>query len=171
MVDTAEVYQICQFCLCIDSPSNLITSPCRCSHRVHQNCLEDWLNYKKHKKCEDCDYEFDVETKLKYTFIESIRIWLDHPINRNYFITQFVLNVFLNTVATVLIGITYAQIFHLLRDEENLFSRVNWRFGSFSLALLPSMLLFIRCNVIFIETQIIPWYRWWKSRIYYQLKI
>lgn len=162
---------ICQFCLCEDSQSSLIVSPCRCSHRLHKVCLENWLNYKKQKKCDDCDFEFDVETRLKYTFAESIRIWMEHPLNRTHFLTQLFLIVFLNTIATLLVGITSQHIAYLIRCEFNPFSRDYWRIGSFSLALIPSTLLFIRCNVIFVETQIIPWYFWWQSRTHYQLKM
>lgn len=171
MVDTAEVLQLCQFCLCEDSPSSLIVSPCLCSIRVHALCLENWLNYKKHKNCDDCNFVFNVETRLKYTFVESIRIWLEHPLNRTYFLTHIVLVVFLNTVAALLMGMTSQHIVRLLQNNLDHFSYEYWRLGSFALTLMPATLLFLRCNVIFVETHIIPWYRWWRSRIRYQLKI
>lgn len=161
---------MCQLCLCADVSSGLIVSPCPCSHRVHKMCLENWLNYKKQKRCDDCGFEFAVEKRLKYTFSESIRIWLEHPLNRSYFVTQFVLIVFLDTVTALLAGITSRHMVRFLWNELNPLSREYWRMGSFALALIPCMLLFIRCHAIFIETQIIPWYRWWQSRIHYQLK-
>lgn len=173
MVDirAEEVLRICHYCLCEDNPFNLIASPCRCSYGVHEQCLENWLNYKKQKRCDDCYFEFDVVAKLKYTFAESIRIWLDHPINRAYFRTQFVLIVFLNVIATLLITATSKHIFRLVQNKLNPFSHECWRMGSFTLALMASTLLFIRCNFIFLESQIFPWYRWWRSRLHHQLRV
>lgn len=172
MVDipVEEVLRVCHYCLCEDSPSSLITSSCLCSYGVHEQCLENWLNFKKQTKCDDCDFEFDVVAKLKYTFAESIRIWLEYPINRAYFLTQFVLIVFLNVMVTLLIGATSQHIFRLVQNGLNPFSNECWRMGSLTLALMLSMLLFIRCNIIFLESQIFSWYRWWRSRLHYQLR-
>lgn len=170
-VDTdGEVLQICQFCMCEDRSFSLIVSPCLCCHHVHKMCLENWLNYKKDKKCDDCSFEFEMSAKLKYTFTESIRIWLEHPLNRTSFYMQFTLLVFLYAIASFLIGITSQDIICVLREELNPISHAFGRLRSFPLAVLPSIFLFIRCNIIFIRSQIVPWYRWWHSRIYYELK-
>lgn len=171
MPNDVEQLQICQFCLCEDQPSTLITSPCWCAHHVHKMCLEKWLNYKRQKTCDDCHYTFDVLPTLKYKFIESIEIWLGHPLIRTYFVAQFLLTAFLNTIATLLIGMARQQLTHLLCKGMNPFSNEYWHFGSFALALIPTTLLFVRCNTLFVQAQIMPWHRWWQSRIYYQVKL
>lgn len=171
MVDTAEILQICQFCLCEDSVTNLIVSPCQCSYHVHKICLEDWLNYRKHKKCDNCNSVFNVEARLKYTFVVSVRIWLEHPIIWKYFLTHTLLIVILNTLFTLLMGMATEHIDRLLPNGLNSHSIDYWRLAIFVMALMPATLLFLRCNVVFVGTQIVPWYRWWRSRIRYELKM
>lgn len=170
MVNTSDVSLICQFCLCEDDSPSLIMSPCPCSYHVHKPCLENWLNYKRQKNCDNCGFEFEVELKLKYAFFESIGIWLDHPRNRANLYPHSISIMFLNIVFTVLLGVSSEYTVRFLKNGLKPVSQEYWQSGPFLLTLMPAILLFIRCNVVFIETQIIPWYRWWQSSVRYHLK-
>jgi hypothetical protein len=62
--------EFCRICHCERTESNdqTLIRPCLCSGTlmfVHQSCLQKWIKSSDIKKCELCQYKFEMEAKVK----------------------------------------------------------------------------------------------------------
>ncbi|XP_029421600.1 E3 ubiquitin-protein ligase MARCH8 isoform X2 [Nannospalax galili] len=59
---------VCRICHCEGDDESPLITPCHCTgslHFVHQSCLQQWIKSSDTRRCELCQYEFVMETKLK----------------------------------------------------------------------------------------------------------
>ncbi|OAD53809.1 ATP synthase subunit alpha, mitochondrial, partial [Eufriesea mexicana] len=91
---------VCRICHTNTSKEPLV-SPCRCKGSlayVHLACLERWLNQSCRSYCELCRYHFNVVETPRYTWPESLRIWISHPTNRRNIQSDFLIFTLLSVV-------------------------------------------------------------------------
>ncbi|XP_008835953.1 E3 ubiquitin-protein ligase MARCH8 isoform X6 [Nannospalax galili] len=65
---TPSNQDICRICHCEGDDESPLITPCHCTgslHFVHQSCLQQWIKSSDTRRCELCQYEFVMETKLK----------------------------------------------------------------------------------------------------------
>lgn len=75
---------ICRICH-MGEPRQELINPCNCRGTlgyVHRRCLESWLSRSGLKQCELCLYVYKTKSVLRYTFMQSLRIFFSHPNNR-----------------------------------------------------------------------------------------
>lgn len=92
--------------------------PCLCKGsiaRVHQLCLEQWLNIKgdMSTKCELCLFKYKVKYIYKYPLFESIGIWIQENllIHDVLLIFLMIIRLLLVTVETFFVSPRISQIF------------------------------------------------------------
>lgn len=75
---------ICRICH-MGEPQHELINPCNCRGTlgyVHRRCLESWLSRSGLKQCELCLYVYKTKSTLRYSFLESLRIYFSHPNHR-----------------------------------------------------------------------------------------
>lgn len=68
--DDDDDERICRVCRAEDEPDNPLYHPCKCSgsiRYVHSDCLVQWLQQSKNKKCELCGYPFSFRKSESIT--------------------------------------------------------------------------------------------------------
>lgn len=156
---------LCRICLCHDPEISLI-SPCLCKGsiaNVHKVCLERWLSERGTTKCDICLFEFTVDSWQKYSVCDSIRIWVSHPKTGAFFFYDVMVLTIMTIMTVVLIGTLVRNAIELyaLNIPENLlfgwYIAIAFVIGIFWLAMYSLAFL------LFLNSQIKPWYRWWQS--------
>lgn len=162
---------VCRICY---SANNLI-SPCNCKGTVgtvHLQCLERWLNESQSNYCDLCSYCFDTDTKLRFSCFESIRIWAKNP--QTGFLFRFDVLIFVViTLCTITMLTMVGFRLHQFNDLDilvgNELDELQWWDTRYWIMLLyilfatAVVVIFIGNMKFFYDTQIRPWYRWWRN--------
>lgn len=75
---------ICRICH-MSEPRIELIKPCNCRGTlgyVHRSCLENWLSRSGLTQCELCLYVYKTKSTLRYTMLQSLRLWFTHPNHR-----------------------------------------------------------------------------------------
>ncbi|XP_055701829.1 E3 ubiquitin-protein ligase MARCHF3-like [Phlebotomus papatasi] len=161
-----ESSSACRICL-VNSKDDRFISLCHCRGTVglvHRHCLEKWLNESGKTECELCHFRYQTASTLRYTLMESLRIWYRHPLNRRLLGTDILLCVVLTIIG---FGMTLicAVVLHYFRSktqDQADFPR-NWAVGSLIAFLVVVVLSYILNIFLVVRSQIIPWYTWWQN--------
>lgn len=128
---------------------------------VHRHCLNRWLNLKDVTHCELCESNFNLVSVHRYTFKESINLW----ILSNW--PHLVLNL---AMLLLLIGIGYKTMIVFRETEKYLLNKPYDRKYYFKkinsiLCGIATSLLFIVEIIILIVCHIMSWYRLWQHSV------
>lgn len=156
----------CRLCYGTKYDDRSLIEPCLCKGtmaKVHRKCLEKWLNRIGSTKCELCLFEFECETKLRYGLFQSIRIWMRHNGRRRYIMHDFCLFLTMNIITLSMIILLLQAIHHIYTD--NLIKNVLplWYFVALCMAAALWIAIYFLTFAVFFNTQIRPWYKWWRS--------
>lgn len=72
---------ICRICH-MSEPRDELLMPCNCIGTlgyVHKSCLENWLSRSGLTQCELCLYVYKTRNTLRYSLMQSLRIYYRHP--------------------------------------------------------------------------------------------
>ncbi|XP_046669507.1 uncharacterized protein LOC124360172 isoform X1 [Homalodisca vitripennis] len=169
---------------------DLILSPCMCKGSmgcVHIGCLEQWLNISSHTFCELCSYKFEVIQVRRYTFCQSIPVWLVSNRNNVYRTLFFLTLCTINT--SLLCWMWFLWITSIPssfvkekkterndaetteQETDQVMSQSKWIIVFIFLTVLTVFsfkgLCFDACLVL--KEQYQSWYRWWNSTVNVQL--
>lgn len=163
--------QLCRICFGTQYNDTTLIEPCLCKGtvgKVHRQCLERWLNFKKSTACELCSFEFHVKVVPRYGCLQSITIWMAHRNRRNLFIFDFFVLLLMNVVVLGMISVLVHSI-KAAYDDERLRRLIPlWYVTLMTVATVFWLAIYVLSFVMFANSQIFPWYRWWRSnkRIY-----
>lgn len=157
----------CRICLSSDTTSHAMISPCLCKGsiaNVHRSCLEQWLSQTGHNHCDLCSYEFYVYSTLKYTMLQSMAIWIKHPSNRAFFIYDTAVFLFLNALTVVVISMlirNFNAVADMNKISEN--DAPAWFIVSGLAVITFWLVIYCLAVSLFVNSQVRPWYQWWKT--------
>uniref|UniRef100_A0A1B0BKP2 RING-CH-type domain-containing protein n=1 Tax=Glossina palpalis gambiensis TaxID=67801 RepID=A0A1B0BKP2_9MUSC len=75
---------VCRICHNSENPERLV-SPCLCKGTltyVHIHCLERWISTSRCTTCELCQFQYNTQQQLRYSMLQSLRIWYSRAISR-----------------------------------------------------------------------------------------
>lgn len=153
---------MCRIC---HSAENLI-SPCCCKGTiatVHEKCLERWLSQSGVGSCDLCKFEFDTETELRYTCLESCRIWASHPNTRFYFRFDLMLFIIISIFSGIILTLVILGIIELLEQQYADGDHVYWGSILFCVFGIVVVCLSIGNFIFLLTAQFRPWYNWWRG--------
>lgn len=161
-----EEKPFCRLCYDTKYDDSTLIEPCSCKgtmSKVHKKCLEKWLNRNGSKTCELCLFEFNTEEKLRYGFFQSIGIWTRNYRRRQYLMHDFYLFLMVNVITLSMIGLLLQAICHAISDDFIRETLPMWYFIALCLAAGLWITIYFSIFIIFINSQIRPWYVWWRS--------
>ncbi|XP_055691076.1 E3 ubiquitin-protein ligase MARCHF2-like [Lutzomyia longipalpis] len=157
---------VCRICLA-NAKGDMLISPCHCRGTlgfVHRACLERWFSESGRSECEMCRYTYRTTSTLRYTLLESLRIWYRHPHNRRLLCTDILLCILLTIIGFGMTLICVAALHYFITKVEDPmdFPRT-WTVGCLIVFLIIVILSYVLNIFLVVRSQIIPWYRWWQN--------
>lgn len=156
----------CRLCYGTKYDDSTLIEPCSCKGtmaKVHRQCLEKWLNRVGSTKCELCLFEFECEEKLRYGLIQSMGIWMRHNGRRRYILHDFCLFLTMNVITLSMIILLLQAIHHIYSDNFIKDALPVWYFIALCLAAALWISIYFLTFAVFFNTQIRPWWKWWRS--------
>lgn len=161
-----DEHVFCRFCYGTKYDDDNLIEPCLCKGsvaKVHRKCLEKWLNRIGSKTCDMCLFEFQCEEKLRYGLCESIQVWLRQYRQQRYLLHDLCLFFTMNIITMSMIIVLLQAIYQVFSNESIRNALPMWYILALWLAALLWMCIYLLTILIFIKTQIRPWYQWWRS--------
>ncbi|KAH8410957.1 hypothetical protein KR222_003036, partial [Zaprionus bogoriensis] len=178
---------VCRICHNADNPEQLV-SPCLCKGSltyVHVHCLERWISTSRCTICELCQFHYNTEQTLRYTCLQSLRLWYSRAMSRRALQEDCQMFSLLTLVAfgiigTLLVGIQYYalhtqswglsklwtkswMLFFLFMTVSGEGKEREWLRGNFLLFSPPQITVYFANVYMLVKSQLTPWYRWWQS--------
>ncbi|KAH8253119.1 hypothetical protein KR032_003628, partial [Drosophila birchii] len=175
---------VCRICHNADNPEQLV-SPCLCKGSltyVHVHCLERWISTSRCTTCELCQFQYSTEQTLRYTCLQSLRLWYSRAMSRRALQEDCQMFSLLTLVAfgiigTLLVGIQYYAMHTHSWGLSKLWTKSWMMFflfmtvmmipcpfcSSFSNMHVPQITVYFANIYMLIKSQLTPWYRWWQS--------
>lgn len=148
----------CRICHTGASRERLI-SPCHCKGSlayVHLSCLERWLNQAGRSDCELCMYKYEAVSTMRYTCLESIRLWVTSPTIRTHMQADCLICGLLTIVTGGLLAVCLFGMRYFLIEGSKLGVSDAWTRGSVGVFLaivvagyVVTIYLLVRDQVIF----------------------
>uniref|UniRef100_A0ABD2WPE8 RING-CH-type domain-containing protein n=1 Tax=Trichogramma kaykai TaxID=54128 RepID=A0ABD2WPE8_9HYME len=165
-------FGLCRICHTDSWPKEPLISPCRCKGSlayVHLSCLERWLNQSSRNYCELCNFRYNAHQTQRYTWFESLRIWINHPRNR--------LNIKADLLIFSLLTVFTAGLSSVCLLGSRYFVLEGARIGFSEGYTRSAVILFILIICmgygvsvyLMIKNQVTPWYHWWRHAVNIQL--
>ncbi|XP_033154740.1 uncharacterized protein LOC117137419 isoform X2 [Drosophila mauritiana] len=156
---------VCRICHNADNPEQLV-SPCLCKGSltyVHVHCLECWISTSRCTTCELCQFQYNTEQTLRYTCLQSLRLWYSRAMSRRALQEDCQMFSLLTLVAfgiigTLLVGIQY----YALHTHSWGLSKL-WTKSWMLFFLFMTITVYFANIYMLIKSQLTPWYRWWQS--------
>nr|XP_016930382.1 uncharacterized protein LOC108010077 isoform X2 [Drosophila suzukii] len=156
---------VCRICHNADNPEQLV-SPCLCKGSltyVHVHCLERWISTSRCTTCELCQFQYNTEQTLRYTCLQSLRLWYSRAMSRRALQEDCQMFSLLTLVAfgiigTLLVGIQY----YALHTHSWGLSKL-WTKSWMLFFLFMTITVYFANIYMLIKSQLTPWYRWWQS--------
>uniref|UniRef100_A0A336MKP5 CSON013626 protein n=1 Tax=Culicoides sonorensis TaxID=179676 RepID=A0A336MKP5_CULSO len=156
---------ICRICHQIE-PHNDILNPCNCKGTlgyVHKRCLEHWLCYSHLTRCELCLYEFKTKNKLRYSLLQSLKVYYSHPNHYGLLQADALAFALITVLTAMLICICYITLNYYTEFEEPYgFPKVWLEILVMAVLILVGIVYVLNLYATF-YAQIMPWFRWWRS--------
>ncbi|KAJ8681279.1 hypothetical protein QAD02_017066 [Eretmocerus hayati] len=108
---------VCRICHTGSGTKEPLVSPCRCKGtlaNVHVSCLERWLNQSCRNYCELCNFRYNALETQRYKWLESLRIWINHPRNRRHIKEDFLIFMLLTVFTAGLASICVLETRHIV---------------------------------------------------------
>lgn len=143
-----------------------LIEPCFCKGtvaKVHRICLEKWLNSNGTKKCELCSFEYNVNSVLRYSLMESIVIWIRRQSRRQQILFHdFLLFGTIMIISTLMIGILLYTIQHIYFHESLKDQLPPSYFVGLCVVTVLWTVIFLTSVAMCYNHQIKPWFQWWQ---------
>lgn len=153
---------------------------------VHIGCLEQWLNFSSHNFCELCSYKFEVVQVRRYSFFQSLIIWVRRDHTSIY---KTLIFLFLSAINSALLSwLWFLWISNIPNTffkkklnedsnnevkEEQEISRTKWVIVFIFLTLFTAFsvksLCFDVCKII--RNRYNSWHNWWNETVNVQLVV
>ncbi|XP_017073136.2 uncharacterized protein LOC108109205 [Drosophila eugracilis] len=156
---------VCRICHNADNPEQLV-SPCLCKGSltyVHVHCLERWISTSRCTTCELCQFQYNTEQTLRYTCLQSLRLWYARAMSRRALqedcqMFSLLTLVAFGIVGTLLVGIQY----YAMHTHSWGLSKL-WTKSWMLFFLFMTITVYFANIYMLIKSQLTPWYRWWQS--------
>ncbi|SPP73811.1 blast:E3 ubiquitin-protein ligase MARCH8 [Drosophila guanche] len=156
---------VCRICHNADNPEQLV-SPCLCKGSltyVHVHCLERWISTSRCTICELCQFQYNTEQTLRYSCLQSLRIWYSRAMSRRALQEDCQMFSLLTLVAfgiigTLLVGIQY----YGMNNQSWAISKL-WTKSWMLFFLFMTITVYSANIFMLVKSQLTPWYRWWQS--------
>ncbi|XP_055839247.1 uncharacterized protein LOC129907179 [Episyrphus balteatus] len=159
---------VCRICHNAEHPDRLV-SPCICKGSltyVHTYCLEHWISTSGKTKCELCQFQYETIQTLRYTCLQSLRMWYSHSMSRRALQEDCQMFSLLTLVAFGIIGTILVGIQHYFVQQRGsnmpAVARI-WTKGWLLFFLFMTFSVYFLNVYILVRGQLGPWYRWWQS--------
>lgn len=157
---------LCRLCYGTKYDDSNLIEPCLCKGtvaKVHRKCLENWLNRIGSKRCDLCLFEFKCKETLRYGLWQSIRIWTRQYRRRRYLMADFCLFLTMNFITLAMIALLLQAVHHAYTDETLKDVLPTWYYFILGIATTLWVIVYFMTFVVFFNTQIKPWFMWWRS--------
>lgn len=153
---------------------------------VHIGCLEQWLNFSSHNFCELCSYKFEVVQVRRYSFFQSIIVWVRRDHTSIY---KTLIFLFLSTINSALLSwLWFLWISNIPNTffknklnedsknetkEEQEISKTKWVIVFIFLTLLTVFSVKSLCFDVYkiIRNRYNSWHSWWNETVNVQLVV
>ncbi|XP_031779690.1 E3 ubiquitin-protein ligase MARCH1-like isoform X2 [Nasonia vitripennis] len=120
---------LCRICRASSWTKEPLISPCRCKGtqaHVHLSCLERWLNQSCRNYCELCNFRYNALETPRYGWFESLRIWVNHPRNRQHIRTDFLIFALLTVFTAGLSSVCLLGTHHFVLEGTRVGFSETW---------------------------------------------
>ncbi|XP_059224605.1 uncharacterized protein LOC106081171 isoform X2 [Stomoxys calcitrans] len=156
---------LCRICH-INENSEKLVAPCLCKGSlsyVHTYCLERWVKTSRYTICELCQYQYNTQQTLRYTFLQSLRVWYSRPsslriLQEDCQLFSFITLVAFGIIGTILVAIQYYN----LQGTNTEIARA-WSKGWMMFFLFATLAVYMVNVYMIAKSHLTPWYRWWQS--------
>ncbi|XP_073846496.1 uncharacterized protein isoform X2 [Musca autumnalis] len=156
---------VCRICHNCENPEKLV-SPCLCRGSltyVHIHCLERWISMSRCTSCELCQFQYNTQQTLRYSFWESLRIWYSRSMSRRALQEDCQMFSLLTLVAFGIIGTLLVAVqYYILQGPLSDMVRL-WSKGWLIFFLFATLAVYLVNVYVIAKSHLTPWYRWWQS--------
>ncbi|XP_032591077.1 E3 ubiquitin-protein ligase MARCHF4 [Drosophila grimshawi] len=156
---------VCRICHNADNPEQLV-SPCLCKGSltyVHVHCLERWISTSRCTICELCQFHYNTEQTLRYTCLQSLRMWYSRAMSRRALQEDCQMFSLLTLVAFGIIGTLLVGIQYYAMHTQSWGLSKLWTKSWMLFFLFMTITVYFANVYMLIKSQLTPWYRWWQS--------
>ncbi|XP_023174831.2 E3 ubiquitin-protein ligase MARCH4 [Drosophila hydei] len=156
---------VCRICHNADNPEQLV-SPCLCKGSltyVHVHCLERWISTSRCTICELCQFHYNTEQTLRYTCLQSLRLWYSRAMSRRALQEDCQMFSLLTLVAFGIIGTLLVGIQYYAMHTQSWGLSKLWTKSWMLFFLFMTITVYFANIYMLIKSQLTPWYRWWQS--------
>ncbi|KAH8291142.1 hypothetical protein KR054_008966, partial [Drosophila jambulina] len=156
---------VCRICHNADNPEQLV-SPCLCKGSltyVHVHCLERWISTSRCTTCELCQFQYSTEQTLRYTCLQSLRLWYSRAMSRRALQEDCQMFSLLTLVAFGIIGTLLVGIQYYAMNSHSWGLSKLWTKSWMLFFLFMTITVYFANIYMLIKSQLTPWYRWWQS--------
>ncbi|XP_034109190.1 uncharacterized protein LOC117571245 [Drosophila albomicans] len=156
---------VCRICHNADNPEQLV-SPCLCKGSlsyVHVHCLERWISTSRCTICELCQFHYNTEQTLRYTCLQSLRLWYSRAMSRRALQEDCQMFSLLTLVAFGIIGTLLVGIQYYALNTQSWGVSKLWTKSWMLFFLLMTIVVYFANVYMLVKSQLTPWYRWWQS--------
>ncbi|KAH8371173.1 hypothetical protein KR093_006357, partial [Drosophila rubida] len=156
---------VCRICHNADNPEQLV-SPCLCKGSlsyVHVHCLERWISTSRCTICELCQFHYNTEQTLRYTCLQSLRLWYSRAMSRRALQEDCQMFSLLTLVAFGIIGTLLVGIQYYALNTQSWGVSKLWTKSWMLFFLLMTITVYFANVYMLVKSQLTPWYRWWQS--------
>ncbi|XP_026842481.1 E3 ubiquitin-protein ligase MARCH4 isoform X1 [Drosophila persimilis] len=156
---------VCRICHNGDNPEQLV-SPCLCKGSltyVHVQCLERWISTSHCTLCELCQFQYNTEQTLRYSCLQSLRIWYSRAMSRRALQEDCQMFSLLTLVAFGIIGTLLVGIQYYAMNNQSWAMSKLWTKSWMLFFLFMTVTVYFANIFMLVKSQVTPWYRWWQS--------
>ncbi|XP_017150233.1 E3 ubiquitin-protein ligase MARCH4 [Drosophila miranda] len=156
---------VCRICHNADNPEQLV-SPCLCKGSltyVHVQCLERWISTSHCTLCELCQFQYNTEQTLRYSCLQSLRIWYSRAMSRRALQEDCQMFSLLTLVAFGIIGTLLVGIQYYAMNNQSWAMSKLWTKSWMLFFLFMTVTVYFANIFMLVKSQVTPWYRWWQS--------
>ncbi|EDW02447.1 GH19885 [Drosophila grimshawi] len=149
----------------LDNDQQLV-SPCLCKGSltyVHVHCLERWISTSRCTICELCQFHYNTEQTLRYTCLQSLRMWYSRAMSRRALQEDCQMFSLLTLVAFGIIGTLLVGIQYYAMHTQSWGLSKLWTKSWMLFFLFMTITVYFANVYMLIKSQLTPWYRWWQS--------
>ncbi|KAH8355660.1 hypothetical protein KR200_007815, partial [Drosophila serrata] len=152
---------VCRICHNADNPEQLV-SPCLCKGSltyVHVHCLERWISTSRCTTCELCQFQYSTEQTLRYTCLQSLRLWYSRAMSRRALQEDCQMFSLLTLVAFGIIGTLLVGIQYYAMNTHSWGLSKLWTKSWMMFFLFMTITVYFANIYMLIKSQLTPWYR------------
>ncbi|KAL0278229.1 UNVERIFIED_CONTAM: hypothetical protein PYX00_000106 [Menopon gallinae] len=165
---------LCRICQGPSAATNYLVSPCNCKGTlafVHFSCLEKWLNTSSRISCELCSFQYDTLQTRRYSLLESLRLWIRHPVNWRHLQVDFFIFTLLSIVTLGFVLICVFGLEYFIIEGKKYGVSQMWTKGVLNFFMTVIIVGYTGSMVFLLKEQLRPWYYWWTNTYNIKLRL